>query len=139
MSFHLGDSGAWRWFLLNWCFVMFYIPRDWRHPFTPYPRICLSTFLYSPLIMNNNWCCICCILWFPIHTCSNDKMFVEIRYISHDAPNILQKFSKNNNIIPCWEYSIFLGGERIMPEDRHNITLHTYQEENNIKHKKLLF
>ena len=33
---------------------------------------------FSPWIMNNNWCCICCILWFPIHTCSNDKMFVEI-------------------------------------------------------------
>ena len=31
---------------------------------------------FSPWIMNNNWCCICFI--FPIHTCSNDKMFVEI-------------------------------------------------------------
>ena len=67
---------------------------------------------FSPWIMNNNWL------------------------------NILHKFSKNNKIIPCWEYSILLGGERIMPEDRHDITFHTCQEENkfyNIKHKKLLF
>ena len=39
---------------------------------------------FSPWIMNNNWCCICCI--FPIHTFSYDKVFVEIDVISHDAP-----------------------------------------------------
>ena len=42
--------------------------------------VCQHSF--SPWIMNNNWCCICCILWIPIHTCSNDKMFVEIEYLS---------------------------------------------------------
>ena len=38
--------------------------------------VCQHSF--SPWIMNNNWCCICCILWFPIHTCSYDQTFLQI-------------------------------------------------------------